>query len=32
MKEYFNLPTYKELIKLEENGKISFFDENFLNY
>ena len=30
MKKHFNLSRYKELLKLEESGKISFLDENSL--
>ena len=30
MKNYFNLSRYKELIKLEDSGKISLLDEKFL--
>jgi hypothetical protein len=29
MKKHFNLSRYKELLKLRENAKISFSDENF---
>jgi hypothetical protein len=30
MEKHFNLSRYKELLKLEESGKISFLDENYL--
>jgi len=30
MEKHFNLSLYKELLKLEESGKISFLDENSL--
>ena len=29
MEKHFNLSRYKELLKLEESGKISFLDENY---
>ena len=31
MEKYFNLSRYKELLKLQENGKISFFDLELLS-
>ena len=30
MEKHFNLSRYKELLKLEESGNISFLDENYL--
>jgi len=30
MEKHFNLSRYKEFLKLEESGKISFLDENYL--
>jgi hypothetical protein len=32
MKKHFNLSRYKELLKLEESGKISFLDLELLSY
>lgn len=32
MEKYFNLSRYKELLKLEENGKISFLDLELLSF
>jgi hypothetical protein len=29
MEKHFNFSHYKELLKLEESGKISFLDENY---
>lgn len=31
MEKYFNLSRYKELVKLQENGEISFLDFEFLS-
>ena len=31
MKKYFNLSRYKELLKLQENGEISFLDLEVLS-
>jgi len=32
IKKYFNLSHYKELLKLSENGEISFLDFEFLSF
>ncbi len=32
MKKYFNLSRYKELLKLQENGEISFLDFELLSF
>ena len=32
MEKYFNFSRYKELLKLQENGKISFLDFELLSF